>query len=41
LSHDDARRGTLALGKFADLAVLSMDYPGVPAEEIGWFTRSW
>jgi hypothetical protein len=35
LAHDDARRGTLAPGKFADLAVLSKDYLGVPVEEIG------
>jgi predicted amidohydrolase YtcJ len=34
-AHDDARRGSLAVGKFADLAVLSKDYLGVPVEEIG------
>ena len=34
-AHDDARRGTIAVGKFADLAVLSKDYLGVPVEEIG------
>jgi predicted amidohydrolase YtcJ len=34
-SHDDARRGTLAAGKLADLAVLSKDYMTVPVEEIG------
>jgi len=35
LAHDDSRRGTLAVGKFADLAVLSKDYLAVPVEEIG------
>ena len=35
LAHDDSRRGTLALGKLADLAVLSKDYLTVPVEEIG------
>jgi predicted amidohydrolase YtcJ len=34
LAHDDARRGTLAVGKLADLAVLSKDYLSVPLEEI-------
>jgi len=34
-AHDDARRGTLQVGKFADLAVLSKDYLSVPLEEIG------
>ena len=34
-AHDDARRGALAVGKLADLAVLSKDYLTVPAEEIG------
>jgi len=34
-AHDDARRGTLGVGKLADLAVLSKDYLGVPVEEIG------
>jgi predicted amidohydrolase YtcJ len=34
-AHDDARRGTLAVGKFADLAVLSQDYLGAPVDEIG------
>ena len=34
-AHDDAQRGTLAPGKFADLAVLSKDYLSVPVEEIG------
>lgn len=35
LAHDDSRRGTLAPGKLADLAVLSKDYLTVPVEEIG------
>ena len=35
LAHDDAQRGTLAVGKFADFAVLSKDYLSVPLEEIG------
>ena len=34
-AHDDARRGTLSVGKFADLAVLSKDYLSVPVAEIG------
>ena len=34
LAHDDARRGTLELGKLADLAVLSKDYLSVPVDEI-------
>jgi predicted amidohydrolase YtcJ len=34
-AHDDAQRGTLALGKFADLAGLSKDYLSVPLDEIG------
>jgi predicted amidohydrolase YtcJ len=33
-AHDDARRGTLAIGKLADMAVLSKDYLTVPVEEI-------
>jgi predicted amidohydrolase YtcJ len=33
-AHDDARRGSLGVGKLADLAVLTADYLGVPAEEI-------
>jgi predicted amidohydrolase YtcJ len=32
---DDDKRGSLAAGKQADLAVLSKDYLGVPVEEIG------
>lgn len=35
LAHDDARRGTLAVGKLADLAVLSKDYLSVPLADIG------
>jgi predicted amidohydrolase YtcJ len=34
-AHDDTRRGALAVGRLADLAVLTHDYLGVPAEEIG------
>jgi predicted amidohydrolase YtcJ len=34
-SFDDAKRGSLAVGKLADLAVLTKDYLGVPVEEIG------
>jgi predicted amidohydrolase YtcJ len=34
-TFDDARRGSLAVGKLADLAVLSADYLTVPADEIG------
>ncbi|MCC6473169.1 MAG: amidohydrolase [Burkholderiales bacterium] len=34
-SHDEGRRGSLAPGKFADLAVLSKDYMSVPVGEIG------
>ena len=34
-AHDDARRGSLAVGKFADLAVLDKDYLTVPVEQIG------
>jgi predicted amidohydrolase YtcJ len=34
-AHDESRRGTLAIGKLADLAVLSKDYLSVPLEEIG------
>ncbi len=33
-AHDDARRGTLAVGKLADLAVLTKDYLTVPVDEI-------
>ncbi len=34
-AHDDHRRGLLAVGKLADLAVLSADYLSVTVEEIG------
>ncbi len=34
-THDDDRRGSLAAGKLADLAVLTKDYMTVPAEQIG------
>ena len=34
-AHDDGRSGALALGKFADLAVLDRDYLTVPVAEIG------
>jgi predicted amidohydrolase YtcJ len=34
-AHDEARRGTLTVGKPADLAVLSKDYLGVPVDAIG------
>jgi predicted amidohydrolase YtcJ len=34
-SHDDGRRGSLEVGKLADLAVLSDDYMTVPLEQIG------
>ncbi len=34
-AHDDARRGSLGVGKLADLAVLTGDYLTVPTEEIG------
>ena len=32
---DDEERGSLAVGKLADLAVLSKDYLAVPVDEIG------
>ncbi len=32
--HDDARRGTLAVGKLADLPVLSDNFFSVPVEQI-------
>jgi predicted amidohydrolase YtcJ len=35
MAKDDDRRGTLEPGKFADLAVLSSDYPTAPVSEIG------
>lgn len=34
-SHEDDMRGALAVGKLADLAVLSADYLTVPLDEIG------
>ena len=34
-AHDENRRGTLAPGRLADLAVLSADYFSVPVHEIG------
>src|SRR5712671_6387969 len=35
MANDDAKRGTLEPGKFADLAVLSADYLTAPVKEIG------
>ena len=35
MAHDEDRRGSLELGKFADLAVLSQDFMTEPVEEIG------
>jgi len=35
LAHADDRRGTLEVGKLADLAVLSKDYMTVPVDQIG------
>ncbi|PYU26599.1 MAG: amidohydrolase [Acidobacteria bacterium] len=35
MAHDEARRGSLEIGKFADLAVLSQDYMTEPVEDIG------
>ena len=34
-SHDDDERGSLEVGKLADLAVLSADYLTVPVREVG------
>jgi len=34
-SHDETKRGSLEVGKFADLAVLSKDYMTMPVEQIG------
>jgi predicted amidohydrolase YtcJ len=34
-SHDENKRGSLEVGKFADLAVLSKDYMTVPVDQIG------
>ena len=33
-SHDDDKRGSLEVGKFADLAVLSKDYMTVPVDQV-------
>jgi predicted amidohydrolase YtcJ len=35
VSHDDDERGSLEVGKLADLAVLSKDYLTVPVEQVG------
>jgi predicted amidohydrolase YtcJ len=35
VSHDENVRGSLEVGKFADLAVLSKDYATVPAAQVG------
>jgi predicted amidohydrolase YtcJ len=35
MAFDDNRRGTLAPGKWADIAVLSEDYFSIPEDEIG------
>jgi predicted amidohydrolase YtcJ len=35
VAHDEDKRGSLEVGKFADLAVLSQDYMTEPVEEIG------
>jgi hypothetical protein len=35
VSHDDDQRGSLEVGKWADLAVLSKDYMAVPVDQIG------
>jgi predicted amidohydrolase YtcJ len=37
-THDEAKRGTLGVGKLADLAVLSADYMTMPTAEIGALT---
>jgi len=34
-THDDGRRGALTAGRLADLAVLTKDFTGVAADEIG------
>ncbi|HEV6966342.1 amidohydrolase [Roseateles sp.] len=34
-SHDEGRKGQIAAGQFADLALLSRDYFAVPEDEIG------
>ena len=35
VSHDEDRRGSLEVGRLADLAVLSKDYLTVPVEQVG------
>jgi hypothetical protein len=35
VAHDEDKRGSLEVGKFADLAVLSQDYMTEPVDEIG------
>lgn len=35
VSHDDDERGSLEVGKWADLAVLSKDYMTVPVDQVG------
>jgi len=35
VSHDEGKRGSLEVGKFADLAVLTQDYMTEPVQEIG------
>ena len=35
VSHDEDARGSLEVGKWADLAVLSGDYMAVPVNQIG------
>ena len=35
MAHAEDKRGSLEVGKFADLAVLSQDYMTEPVEEIG------
>jgi predicted amidohydrolase YtcJ len=34
-SHDDVKRGSLEVGKLADLAVLNKDYMTVPIDQVG------
>ena len=34
-ANDDDKRGTLEVGKYADLAVLSADYLSAPVKEVG------
>jgi predicted amidohydrolase YtcJ len=38
LAHDEKNRGSLTMGKLADLAVLSKDYLTVPVSDIGSIT---